>query len=531
MKNISFKSSILILKIILISLMILYFFGNLYSPAKFGFDAWSYYEISKEIFSNFNQINTFRQYQIPQPFNISFPPLYPFFISIFNYFFNLGIYSGYFLNFIFLIVTILIILKISNIYFKNEFIGLVISLLLITSPSFIKVLIGADSIPFFVLLFYIAFYLSLKVKGNFYLMSITGIFSGLMFLNRFDSLLASFAFCASFSFIFRKKTNPFLSILIFSFFFFITNSYYFFDNYKKYENIFMSDNSRTVLSVESTYVSDFYESDIIMAHDEPLNWVIKCFKNLLKSSVGIFKNKYSKEIFILVILMLYVSNFNKHLPFNIKSMNFTRNEKIGFCFLIFTITQVFSVFLTGYSDPRYFIHSIIFSFFYSLILFRKNLLKIKNKFESSYMNNNILLVTIILLYTIPQKIYTFNSLYNLYAYPVKYNESHLILNKDLKILERELVNYKKSKLLWLNGPPSILQGPQFGAITGLTIFHRPYNLGEHNLKSFLNSYSPTHILYSNENPSKKKLFIFNLINDNYNLKKSNDFLFEINYQK
>ena len=162
-------------------------------------------------------------------------------------------------------------------------------------------------------------------------------------------------------------------------------------------------------------------------------------------------------------------------------------------------------------------------------MFKNNLDKIIKIAQVSFINIKNILLALIILYAIPQNPYTFKSLYNLYASPVKLNESHFILDKDIKLVEDKLTKYKNSKLLWLSGPPSGLGGPQFGAITGLTLFHRPNNLSENNFKSFLSSYAPTHVLFCDLTASKKKRWLFNLINDNYKLEKACDFLFKINY--
>ena len=89
----------IILKVSILLISIIYFLGNLYLPY-FSTDSWYYLEISKNIFSDFNKINTFKQFQINEPYNISFPPFYPILINIFNFFFNAGIYAGFFINFI-----------------------------------------------------------------------------------------------------------------------------------------------------------------------------------------------------------------------------------------------------------------------------------------------------------------------------------------------------------------------------------------------------------------------------------------------
>lgn len=57
-------------------------------------DSWSYYEISKTIFSDFGRIATHRQHFIESDYNLSFPPLYPLLIAVVDRLAGLAIYCN-----------------------------------------------------------------------------------------------------------------------------------------------------------------------------------------------------------------------------------------------------------------------------------------------------------------------------------------------------------------------------------------------------------------------------------------------------
>ena len=68
------------------------------SAEVFSPDSYSYYEISKNIFTDFGKVNTIRQYVIWTGYDVSFPYLYPAAIGAVNALCGFGVYAGEFIN-------------------------------------------------------------------------------------------------------------------------------------------------------------------------------------------------------------------------------------------------------------------------------------------------------------------------------------------------------------------------------------------------------------------------------------------------
>jgi hypothetical protein len=521
----------IILKVSILLISIIYFLGNLYLPY-FSTDSWYYLEISKNIFSDFNKINTFKQFQINEPYNISFPPFYPILINIFNFFFNAGIYAGFFINFIILFFTTIIIRAICLELLKSKIIGYLIVFLLINTSGYISELIGGRSIPLSILIFYVSFYLSTKVVNPYFIMIINGILCGLMFLNRFDTLLASFLLGIVLSILFRKKNNLFLLLLTFLVSFSLINSFYFSDNYEKFGKIFISDNSRTVLAVEKTYVSDYFSSNIDTFIQNPKDWIIKTTINVLNS---LLKGFYSINIFVSTITLMltyfYISIFNK----NFIPLKLNRNQKLAFCFFIFSFFQILSVSLTGYPDTRYFIHFLIYTFLFLQIIFHNQNKKTFNLFSKQFFGLKHAIILLIVIIICIQNTGLRHSFRSLIKYPIKVNSSFYQIDNRQIVLKNILSEGLNSKVLWLWGDKYRSEeikikttGEVFGALTGLTVLRPPRNLNKDNLDPFLKDYKPTHIFFNSMSNNTYCKQIFNHISDNYYITKLSEHVYKIN---
>src|ERR1700722_18536124 len=73
------------------------FLTAIFTPV-FIVDSWSYFELSKKIFTDFYRINTLRQYEIHTLYSNAFPPLWPILLAAFRRVLDLGIYGGTVLN-------------------------------------------------------------------------------------------------------------------------------------------------------------------------------------------------------------------------------------------------------------------------------------------------------------------------------------------------------------------------------------------------------------------------------------------------
>lgn len=68
-------------------------------------DSWSYWDLSQTFWHEFYRLHTMRQFQFPPPDAVSFPPLYPFCLSLMDALGGWGIYSGIFLNLLLVLFT------------------------------------------------------------------------------------------------------------------------------------------------------------------------------------------------------------------------------------------------------------------------------------------------------------------------------------------------------------------------------------------------------------------------------------------
>jgi len=70
------------------------------SDTPFNPDSWMYYELSNSICHDFYHVTVWRAFDSMIPFSRAFPPVWPSVIAIVNKLSGLGIYSGYFANFV-----------------------------------------------------------------------------------------------------------------------------------------------------------------------------------------------------------------------------------------------------------------------------------------------------------------------------------------------------------------------------------------------------------------------------------------------
>ncbi|MDR1700144.1 MAG: glycosyltransferase family 39 protein [Lachnoclostridium sp.] len=159
--------------------------GMIFTP-----DSYSYFDISKNIFSDFGEISTIRQYVNLSEWNLSFPWLYPALISIVDAMTGFGMFSGVFINFIAAYITLWIILKITCRLTDSYIPGIFVSLLLFTDPGYVQEVISARSITTSILCVTVMLYIFVKLKDYTKKdMFLAGLFAGAGMAIRFDFLV------------------------------------------------------------------------------------------------------------------------------------------------------------------------------------------------------------------------------------------------------------------------------------------------------------------------------------------------------
>ena len=278
------KKNCLLLYFLILVVCTLTFVAYIYNPL-FTPDSWSYYELSNTMDSEFYKISTWRQYQYDNGYGVSFPPLWPFAIWTFNKIYNAEIYAGYYLNFIILILTLFSLIKLSTRISSVPFWGIFMFCSLITSSYYIDEIVSARSIPLTILLtiWLIYFITSDKIASK-AIVSI-GFLAGAMALNRFDFFLPGLLLGFLVFHLTKRKDHTGLYYLVF----FLVISPWVIYSFTHFNTLFISDNTRTVLSSFYTNVNDYYHYKVPTLLDSPIHWLTKSIKNALNSSMGFLK--------------------------------------------------------------------------------------------------------------------------------------------------------------------------------------------------------------------------------------------------
>jgi len=473
---------------------------RLSSPA-FSPDSWCYYELSKNFFNDFYKINTFINYQFNDvPYGTSFPPLYPLVIYVFNKVFNLEIYSGYLANFFICFLTMFILSKISKRIFGNIFWGLFVFITLLYNQNYIDELISARSIPLSICLFFIMFYLIIKNDefGNSSLI-LLGLIAGLMVMNRFDYMLAAVMMGFIISFINSKRKIK--SFFIYFFALFIVILPWILYSYNHFEKIFVSDNSRTVILAFNNYVLDYFPDDTILStiFNSPKQWLLNMVERI-KGPIASLVNTIFYDSFIIHLLLMIVAFeafFFPNMPVVVHKVRRESNDTFRKALLILIplMVQVLSVFLTGYTDSRYFI---ILLTYLTIIAILKLSSLIGDLGESK--EKLIKIILGILTITIALNISIYKPKYKEQGVAISYN--YHLNQSNLKPIEYEnIVNTIKRDTTKPRVMVSLYEDPinlsKFGALTGVTTFAGPSNLSSKNINEIVRKYKITHYISSN----------------------------------
>lgn len=378
---------------IFLFLIILFNFLSYFNLCLYSEDSWSFYDLSKNIITDFYKTRITRQFIIKSDYSISFPPLYPSLIFISNKLFNLGIYTQYLLNFFLLVLCLLVIHVITQKLKYNFLNKAIILLLFLANKEIIEETVAGRSSILSVFLYLLIILILLKNnKLNYSNTIIIGILNGLLSLNRFDSLINSFSL--PLILLFLKKINIKKIILLY-FSTLIIISPWMIYSYVKFNKFFISDNIRTIISADKLYVLDYNNNPKFNnLFNRTGKWILTRTSYVSSLITLILQNKLLVFIFIFYFFSYLLKKIfppdNKH--------ELIKNNRIEtFIFYIsicFSFLSLIPSILTGYIERRYLIFfniSIQFYFMHNIFVLFKNIKKIKKNLLFS----SILLILII----------------------------------------------------------------------------------------------------------------------------------------
>ncbi|WP_078543580.1 hypothetical protein [Litchfieldia alkalitelluris] len=504
--NLIQKDNSIYKKYYIISVIIVFFILSLIlsNAIKFPlvqFDTWQVFDVSKNVFVDFGRMDMIRQHIINTPYQMAFPPLYPFLMASINMFFNFGVLSSVVINFIVCFLLLYYIVKM-GIQTQNVFVSLIISALLLLNTEMVNCYVGGSTIPLNLLLFVITSYIIIKNinKFNVKRVILLSIISGLGVLNRFDYLPVACALGALTIFLNKKV---FLKFIVFYFVgLIIMLSPWVIYSKLHFDVFFITDNGRRLINIPDTRPSTFFSIDnpALTFFDDPVLWFHESLKRWLIGikSLFIFISEYTyvKELFITFTIL--IGSGLIRMNSNIERLKHYLKEKALFILFIPIFLQTIAILLTGYSDTRYHILVSFFTFYVVLyILF--NFLN-KNYNLKNYSTKHIVLVLIISLCALIPKLddYIFEK--------IAFNSMKALISESntgyaLNISENQhIYDYLSGKVhprIIINRNEPTIDLPKFAALSNQVTIMSPNNISVTNAKDFVEFFDLNY-LYSSD---------------------------------
>jgi hypothetical protein len=330
------KCNLIVLPIALLFLLTI--LSILIGINNFSTDSWSYFELSKTIFSNnFYEFNTYRGY-FSDVKSASFPFGYPIILAIVNNVFGFEPINAVYLNIILTVMSIYMLTKILlQLEISYKLVWLLPLSLLIFFP-YMDELYSGRSMPFAILLYLSGVYLLVTKKYFF----IAGIFFGFTALVRFDYLVFSLLTIIYYSFFYKEHRIKLFAGFLLGIFPWILYSSLFFDSF------WISDNSWVSKSSYNVFAGDFPSVVSSTIFTNPIDWTIKVFNNYM-AIVFIIFIYIKNSLLTLLGTGFYVYYYRKYMRLK------------DYTFLLFLLISIGPYATTGYLDARY------FTFFYIIL--------------------------------------------------------------------------------------------------------------------------------------------------------------------
>lgn len=151
-------------------------------------DSWSYLELSNTIFKDFYRYNTLRQFENPSPYSQAFPPLWPVLLALVRKLADLGIYTGYLINFAVCVALLALLMRLFHRINSSGWVGAACYLSIFAYRPFLVEALGGKTIPLSVTLLAGALLILFREQITMPRISMAGLLMGLACLTRFDAL-------------------------------------------------------------------------------------------------------------------------------------------------------------------------------------------------------------------------------------------------------------------------------------------------------------------------------------------------------
>jgi len=321
----------------LVFLLICFFVLN---QSMFTQDTWSYFELSKTIFSEkFYFANTIRSY-LYFPQSASFPFGYPLFLALVNSCLGDNPANSVVLNIICAVISFLLIARLSSLLCFTNICTAALSSSLLMFPGYIDEVLAGRSLPLSIAFVLLGLTVGLKYPATVGTL-LAGFFFGLSVLVRFDFI--THAFATLFLFWYLKKA-PIRTIFILTSGFFCGVLPWVVYSYLYFHKFWISDNSWVALAAHNAFVLDFPAKATSSIFSNPYDWLRKFGWNTIRLVYHFLKALVLNPL--LLVMLLY--------SFSIRNKLFTKYSNYLFIILITLSLTLVPYAMTGYFNARYF---------------------------------------------------------------------------------------------------------------------------------------------------------------------------------
>lgn len=355
---------------------------SLYVYDLFSPDSYSYYDISRTVFSDFYNVSTQRQYIVDTELGISFPYLFPSLMAVVDALTGLKIYSGTILNVVITCINCLMLYKISTKHFKNPYAGTLAALYMVTNAPYLTEMRVSRSVPIAILSVLILAYYILDLREITTKSCIlAGVGAGCAMVCRFDALVAA-GLCFVVMFIFSNKGSRIKNSAKYVGGLLIPTSPWIIYSLVNFGKPWISDNGGTmwmpIPSIPQRYYSSTYVPQTIFSNFD--EW-FKCLFNVKLK--GILEKGIADVLPTAVVIILLVWVIVMLLRFiNCRrfKLYIASHKKLlisaGVCVLVY-LAKFCGIWVVGFADARYHTESFVllilflFSVVYSISAFSK----------------------------------------------------------------------------------------------------------------------------------------------------------------
>jgi hypothetical protein len=315
--------------------------------SRFSPDSWSYFELSKSIFSeNFYTFNTYRSYFSLER-STSFPFGFPVLLALMNSQFGWDPKNAAYVNGPLAALAFFLIFQISRRFQLGYIPAIALGVAFVFWPGFLDEVVGGRAYPAALVTLLLGLLIQTK-SGRLWTIFLGALLVGVSTNVRFDFIFGAWASMVLVLLYFQPTVRAFLisqiGFVMGSVPWVVYSAYYF-------KTLWVSDNSwvslasRAVLPGRQAFVTDFPAASIGTIFSEPMIWSVRILRNVLRLMEALFI--HVQDYPLLPILLASGVLF---LPFR-----YVRAKLIVGLSVLFVLSLALIPFvLSGYFDQRYF---------------------------------------------------------------------------------------------------------------------------------------------------------------------------------